>query len=209
MIESWRANFKTPAPAFFGYIELSTWCAGPAVALLRDAQYAAVALGGVGFGVNADHGAGCNIHPPNKKFCATRLAKSALALQYGQAAPWKSPSYAGAAAGAGTATITLSDVSAAGLVLLPSANAGTVNCTDPKIAGSCAWAALQFDDAARSWVNASVALTADAQGIVLAAPPPAGATKVVATQYAYNAVPFMTVYRADADLPVRGWMRDI
>lgn len=191
-------------------IELSTWCDGPAVALLRDAQYAAVALGGVGYGVNADHGAGCNIHPPDKKFCAKRLARSALALQYGQAAAqWKSPNYAGATAGAASATIALSDVPAAGLVLLPSANAGTVNCSDPKVAGSCAWAALQFDDAARSWVNASVSLTADARGIVLAAPPPSGATKVVATQYAYNAVPFMTAYRADADLPVRGWLRAV
>ena len=210
MIQSWRAAFKTPASAFFGYIELSTWCAGPAVSLLRDAQYAAVTLQNAGFAVNADHGAGCNIHPPPKQFCAKRLAKSALALQYGQAVAWISPSYASATAGAGSATIALTDVAAAGLVLLPSANAGTVNCTDAKTgAASCTWAALQFDDAAKSWVNATVGLTPDAQGIVLTAPPPAGATKVVATQYAYNAIPFMTVYRADADLPVRGWLRAV
>ena len=40
----------------------------------------------VGYATNADHGAGCNIHPPPKQYCATRLANSALALQYEQAA---------------------------------------------------------------------------------------------------------------------------
>jgi len=210
MIQSWRTVFNVPAPAFFGYIELSTWCDGVPVALLRDAQYAAVALGGVGYALNADHGAGCNIHPPDKKFCAKRLAKSALALAYGQAAPWRSPTYASATAtGAGSATIALADVGAAGLALRASANAGTVDCAAAGTKGSCAWAALQFNDAAKTWVNATVSLTADAQGMVLTAPPPAGATAVVATSYAYNAIPFMTVYRADADLPVRGWSRAI
>lgn len=208
MITSWRALFKVPAPAFFGFVQLSTWCvAGSAIPLLREAQMAALALDGVGYAVNADHGAGCNIHPPPKQHCAKRLAASALAITYGQAAPWLSPSYKSAVGGAASATVALNDVGAAGLVALPSANAGTVNCTAS--AGSCAWAALQFDDAAKTWVNATVSLTADAQSVVLAAPPPAGSTKVIATSYAFGAVPFMTLYRADADLPVREWQETI
>ena len=208
MITSWRNNFKVPAPSYFGFIQLSTWCvAGDPIPLLREAQMAALALGGVGYAVNADHGAGCNIHPPQKQNCGFRLAASALDIQYGQTVPWKSPSYKSAVAGASSATVTLNDVGPAGLVLIPSANAGTVNCTAS--AGSCVWASLQFDDAAKTWVNASVALTSDAQGIVLSAPPPAGSSTVIATSYAFGAIPFMTVYRADADLPVREWMESV
>lgn len=59
MITSWRANFNVPAPAFFGFIQLSTWCSGDAIPIMREAQMAALTLGGVGYGVNADHGAGC------------------------------------------------------------------------------------------------------------------------------------------------------
>ena len=207
MIESWRTNFNVPAPAFFGFIQLSTWCAGDAIPIMREAQMSALAIGGVGYGVNADHGAGCNIHPPPKQFCASRMARSALAITYGQGALWKSPAYASAVAGAGSATITLTDVTAGGLVLQPSANVGTLDCT--KSAGQCGWAALQFNDPAGTWVNATVALTGDAKGIVLTAPPPAGASAVVATSYGWAAVPFMTVYSADADLPVLAWKKNI
>ena len=164
---------------------------------------AAVTLQGAGYAVNSDHGAACNIHPPQKQNCGRRLGNAALALQYKKSVTYKSPSFASAQLGAASATITLNDVTPAGLVLLPSANAGTVNCTASK--GTCAWAALQFDDPANSWVNASVALTADAQGMVLSAPPPAGSSKVTASSYAWGAIPFMTVYLADADLPVRAW----
>ena len=78
-----------------------------------NAQMAARTLPNVGYATNADHGAGCNIHPPakqitgpaatstrqrskkkEKKWCGTRLANSALALQYGHKVAWKSPSFA-------------------------------------------------------------------------------------------------------------------
>lgn len=172
MIQSWRTNFNV-ASAYFGFIQLSTWCvAGDAIPLIRVAQMAAVTTQGAGYAVNADHGAGCNIHPPQKQNCGYRLANSALALQYKKSIAWKSPSYKGAAAGAdsASATIALNDVTPAGLTLKPSANVGTLNCTAS--AGVCAWASLQFNDAKNSWVNATVGVTADGQGMVLAAPPP-------------------------------------
>jgi len=149
MIQSWRTNFGLAADAYFGFIQLSTWCAGDAIPIMRDAQLKALGPG-VGYATNADHGAGCNIHPPPKQYCAARLANSALALAYKQPVTWKSPSYASAVAGAGSATITLNDVTPAGLTLKPSANAGTLNCTAN--AGQCAWASLQFNDAAKRCV---------------------------------------------------------
>jgi hypothetical protein len=150
-------------------------------------------------------GAGANIHPPQKQNCGKRLGNSALALKYKQALTWKSPAFASQVLGAASATVALTDVTAAGLALRPSANAGTIDCT--KAAGVCAWASLQFDDAAATWVNASVALTPDSQGLVLSAQAPAGSTKVVASSYAWGAVPFMTVYLAEpgTDLPVQAW----
>ena len=205
MIQSWRTNFGLSPTAYFGFIQLSTWgVAGDAVPLLRVAQMAAVTTQGAGYAVNADHGAGCNIHPPQKQNCGYRLANSALVLQYGKSMPWKSPSYASATpTSASSVTVTLNDVTPSGLVLLPSANVGTLNCTAS--AGVCAWAALQFDDSGKSWVNATVSLTSDSQGLVLTAPPPSGSTKVTASSYGWGSVPFLTAYLADADLPVQAW----
>merc|ERR1719240_217710 len=100
MIKQWRKSFQNEK-AYFGFVQLSTWCANPdAIAEMRDAQMAAMALPNIGYATNADHGAGCNIHPPSKQYCAQRLAKSALALQYGKAIAWKSPSFASSVASA-------------------------------------------------------------------------------------------------------------
>ena len=52
------------------------------LALLRDAQLAALVLPNVGYATNADHGMGCNIHPAAKQHVATRLANAALAQNY-------------------------------------------------------------------------------------------------------------------------------
>ena len=88
---------------------------------------------------------GATSTPPQKQNCGRRLGNSALALQYKQAVVWKSPSYASAAAGAASATITLQDVPPGGLTLKPSANTGTLDCT--KNANVCAWAALPLASA--------------------------------------------------------------
>ena len=64
MISSWRDAFGQPA-AFFGFVQLSTWCTSNAtnvsIAQMRDAQLAALALPAVGYATNADHGFGCDI----------------------------------------------------------------------------------------------------------------------------------------------------
>ena len=70
----------------------------------------------------------------------------------------------------------------------------------------------QFDDAAKSWVNATVGLTTDKQGMTLSAPAPPGAKSAIATSYGWGAIPMMSVYRADMEgedgqLPVLTWNR--
>merc|ERR1712032_952210 len=96
----------------------------------------------------------------------------------------------------------MGDVTDAGLVLKPPANAEHErDCAalNAKIARTCAWAELQFNDANLSWVNASVAIGADKMTMVLSAVPPSGATGIIASSYGWGAVPMMTVYRADMD----------
>ena len=65
MISSWRTAFGQPE-AYFGFVQLSTWCTPDAsnnasIAQMRDAQLAALVLPGVGYATNADHGFGCDI----------------------------------------------------------------------------------------------------------------------------------------------------
>ena len=80
-------------------------------------QMSALSLPNVGYATNADHGAGCNIHPPPKQYCAKRLASSALALVYKREVMWKSPSFESQTAYASPPSVTVSfnDVSSGGL----------------------------------------------------------------------------------------------
>ena len=156
------------------------------------------------YGTNADFGAGGNIHPPYKQHVGERLANAAMAIVYNKPINWRSPTYLSAKAGAtlGEVTVSLNDVLAVGLTLKPPFNARTAgNCAtaNAKKAGSCAWASVQFDDAKKSWVNATVGLSADKQGMTLSAPAPAGAKAAIATSYGWGSVPMMTVYRADME----------
>ena len=217
MMEQWRRDFGVPG-AFFGIVQLSTWCpkgtAPDALAQIRVSQVASLTRPGDAYATNADHGAGCNIHPPFKQYPGARLARAALSIVYGVpgAAGWRSPTYASAAPGAalGTVAVALRDAPPAGLALLRTPfNAGTAgNCTALNAAtpGTCAWAGVQFNDPAFTWVNASVALSADGAGVVLTASSvPAGATGVTATSYGWGPIPMLTVYSAAANLPVLPW----
>ena len=220
MMAEWRGLFGVPS-AFFGIVQLSTWApagnasgvfAGQAVAQLRVDQLTGLTRPGDAYASNADHGAGSNIHPPFKQFVGRRLTAAALDIVYGKGTAWRHPTYASAvAAGAASLTVSLADAPA-GLVLQPSANAQAAPLAycvsaNAKQPATCAWASLQFDDAARSWVNATVALSADATQLVLTpnGGAPAGATRIVASSYGWGSIPLMTAYRADIDAPVLGW----
>jgi len=158
MITAWRQAFGLPT-AYFGFVQLSTWCCLPPESLpqMREAQMAALALPNVGYATNADHGMGCNIHPAAKQYVGKRLAASALAIAHEQTnVPWRSPTYKSAGRGAVVAgagarsasvaslVVSLNDVGAAGLHTIrphnyhsvgygPSATQQptTVDCTAP------------------------------------------------------------------------------
>ena len=104
MIRSWREAFRDEneekdeeEELFFGFVQLSTWCVPnrtESIPRMREAQMSALdLLPNIGYATNADHGHGCDIHPPSKQHCGKRLGRSALALRYGHRIRWKSPSY--------------------------------------------------------------------------------------------------------------------
>ena len=189
----------------------------------------ALALPRVGYATNADHGAGCNVHPPAKQYCSKRLADSTLALHYGRKIPWRSPSFASSAASVTSTSISvavsLKDVSTAGLTNdVTPYNSGTVyggglvNCTKLNAAqpDTCAWAIIQLESGER--LNATVSVAPGGQKLVLAAPLPKSfsefgarndASIVIATSYAYGAIPMMTAYDKQTGLPVLPWNRTI
>jgi len=221
MITQWRQEFKVPK-AFYAIVQLSTWHPDHAELLpeLRDQQLATEDLipnSNFAWATNADFGAGRNIHPPYKQHPGKRLANAALAINYQRKITWQSPTYASATAtGPGEVSVKLNHVGK-GLMLKPPFNLrAESNCTgrDAENPRTCAWAELQFDDADKTWVNASVTLSSDTTSMVLTAKPPAGAKSIVASSYGWGAVPMMTVYRADMDgddgqLPVLTWKRNL
>merc|ERR1712217_570730 len=217
----WRTEFKVPK-AFYAIVQLSTWHPNPdLLAELRDQQLATEKLipnTNFAYATNADYGAGANIHPPYKQHPGARLANAALSMVYKHPLNWRSPTYSSARlTGAGTVTVTLNDVIDAGLKMKDAFNLQTAgNCAalNAKTPRTCAYAELQFDDVARTWVNASVSIGADKKTIILTASSPAGSKTVLATRYGWGAIPMLTVYRADLDgedaqLPVLPWSRNL
>ena len=218
MIETWRARFEVPK-AYFGYVQLSTWCAG-GIPEMRRAQMEALRLPMVGYATNADHGAGCNIHPPPKQYCGARLGNSALALAYGDARPWKSPSFKSAECTASggpppgpgpppkggkvTVSVTLSDVVGPLTLDVYPANylGGTFNCS-ANPGGTCAWAAVELIG---SKSNASMSI--DGQNLVLTVWAPR-LPAAVNVSYAWGPVPMMNAYDTKTGLPVLPFREEV
>ena len=131
----------------------------------------------IGYATAADHGAGCNIHPPDKRAVGQRLGRSALALQYKHTEiTWRSPTYARATtiisrmernvSSSETTTvydgydvtviIEFHDVGEQGLYLLEDPynnqlDPADFNCTG-HAAGTCAWSSLLLNG--YGWVDA-------------------------------------------------------
>jgi sialate O-acetylesterase len=184
LIQSWRAAFGIPA-AYFGFVQLSTWCkATDGIPRMRAAQMGALHLDDmIGYGTNADHGAGCNIHPPPKQYVGVRLGNSALGIVYKHPAhlhTWKSPSFAGQTAapsqlaGAGaeslTLTINISDVSSeltadvypwnyyeGNVPAGPRTHLFNCSANNGGVNGTvCGWAAILTSEG--EWLNATVSV---------------------------------------------------
>jgi sialate O-acetylesterase len=210
MISAWRKGFQAP-DAYFGFIQLSTWCPARPLGLaeMRQAQMAALNLSKVGYATNADWGQSCNIHPPAKQYCGARLANSALALQYGKKIHWKSPTYAKTEpvmeeTGGPSVVVEFQDVTSGGLYLLETAyNALDKNlkcsATPP---GTCAGAALLLNG--KGWVNATITIK-DTNSVVLTAATGDAKDAIVATSYGWGSIPMMTIYDIGTGLPVLPW----
>lgn len=190
MIEEWRLGFDVPE-AYFGFVQLSTWCPPNPVAMaqLRQAQMKALGLPGkIGYATNADHGLGCNVHPTDKTFCGIRLANSALALQYRHQIEWQSPTYSKASVvlgkidvavevdvdkkmnGGPFVVIEFQDVSDQGLYLLDNPYNNRLdpkqfNCTT-KIEGTCAGPMVLLNGEI-GWVDATVELQANGKSVIM------------------------------------------
>eukprot|EP00797_Seminavis_robusta_P034174 Sro80_g043100.2 (222) ;mRNA; f:62557-63222 len=221
MIQAWRDGFKQP-DAYFGFVQLSTWCppTPEAVPLLRQSQMAALKLNNVGYSTNADMGAGCNIHPPPKQFCGYRLGKSALAIQYGHPIHWKSPSYSKAKStvdrkhkkkpkGKPSVVVQFQDISSSGLYLLKTpynAQVKDFSCKG-KPAGTCAGAAVLLNG--KGWVDASISIKSNTTVTLTASTGDSRKDSIVATSYGWGSVPMMTIYDKATDLPVLPWNEKI
>lgn len=218
MITAWRKSFRDPN-AFFGFVQISTWCNwGLGVPELREAQLAAASLNNVGFATNADHGAGCNIHPSDKQYIGARLGDAALALEYNQNIAWKSPSYSSAEVDMSNSdvvsvTIALQDVSKQGLTtdIYPYnyAHMSPEQCVEHNANNTlvCAWAAVQL--ASGEWVNATVNVDTSGKALTLTAPLSKGHSGAIATAYGWGPVPMLNAYDQGSQLPVLPWNRSV
>ena len=214
MISAWREAFKVPK-AYFGFIQLSTWCATLVPEMRATQMQAFEKLENIGYATNADHGAGCNIHPPPKQFCGYRLGDSALKIVYDFPKAWQSPNMtsqtfvAGSGSGsAPSAIITVESVSETGLTTIAKPyNEGTVDCKER--ASDCAWASLKLSDG--TWADAAISVNSDRKGLTFKPARNVTAAQTgapTATAYGWGANPMMTVYDAETDLPLLPWNSD-
>jgi sialate O-acetylesterase len=120
MISTWRDLWRQGNFPFY-WVQLADFQAeldAPAEsawAELREAQTMALALTNTGEAVIIDAGEGRDIHPRDKQTVANRLARLALANDYGYNMASQSPRYASMETTGNTITLTFDHVSPAGL----------------------------------------------------------------------------------------------
>lgn len=98
LINNWRTLWKQPDMPFY-FVQLSGFMQPVNVqpasewAALRNAQTAALSLPNTAMAVTTDLGNPTDIHPADKHNVADRLARIALARDYGKQIEWAAPSY--------------------------------------------------------------------------------------------------------------------
>jgi len=229
LVRDWRARLAD-AGLFFVVQQLHAWLhtADVGLPVFRHGQLKALGEPRVEMPVAFDGGdpaaamagqPGGTVHS-HLKFIPGRRAAAALAGGlYGLPVAFRAPAYAdavavsrsNATATALAVTVSFSDVTAAGLVLRgwePDSNSSHCPTERAIPLASCDWFAIQTNDGATTWHNASVALTADRRGVVLTAVAPQPGLAVVATRFGWADWPVVTVYTAEG-LPVQTWNKPL
>jgi len=115
MISEWRKAWGQGDFSFY-WVQLADYMAevdqpgDSAWAELREAQTATLALPKTGQAVIYDVGEGRDIHPRDKQTVGKRLARIALAQDYGMAIAYQSPRFASMEVAGNKATLTFTDV---------------------------------------------------------------------------------------------------
>ena len=120
MIKTWRQHWQQGDFPFY-WVQLADFKQeapeprDSAWAELREAQSMALSLPNTGQAVIIDAGEGRDIHPRDKETVANRLARIALARDYGVEMAWQSPSYDSMRIDGNAISIQLKHVSEGGL----------------------------------------------------------------------------------------------
>ena len=93
MIKNWRNDWQNDFPFYFVQIAPYNYSQGEQSQYLREAQLQALAVPKTGMAVTLDIGNASNIHPSNKTDVGERLARWALAKDYGKKIPFSGPIY--------------------------------------------------------------------------------------------------------------------
>ena len=235
LVSSWRARFASPS-AWFGVVQLSTWSSnGPEdnemVAVARDVQLRAAPEAGLAHvttasGVDGGDPTG-TVHTRCKLDLGKRLAAGALLDLFGLGAPGDAmgPVFASSAVGGGAAGLMSVTVrfappfDAAGSLRLvaPGADDGQLCSSPSNVSTACPTGipsalcvGFQLQDAASgAWWNATAALSAAGDALVLTAVgAPAGAA-ANATSSGWGLWPISLLYGAEGNAPAFPWRRAI
>ena len=93
MINNWRSNWNNEFPFYFVQIAPFSYSPGEESQRLREAQLQSLSVPKTGMAVTLDIGNAKNIHPSNKTAVGERLARWALANDYGKKVAYSGPKF--------------------------------------------------------------------------------------------------------------------
>lgn len=93
MIKNWRSDWGKDFSFYYVQIAPFNYSAGEQSQFLREAQLQSLSVPKTGMAVTLDIGNASNIHPSNKTAVGERLARWALAKEYGKKIPYSGPVY--------------------------------------------------------------------------------------------------------------------
>lgn len=233
LIRDWRAQLADPS-LFFVVQQLHAWLhtADIGLATFRQAQLKALMLPRVAMTTAFDGGdpaaamagqPGGTVHSHLKFIPGRRTAAALAGALYGRpATTWRNPAYGEAVARESSnsthtsltveVAMAAGTLGAGGLQLRgwePESNSSHCPTERAVNATSCSWFEVQTNDSAFTWHNASVALSADGQRVILSVVAPQPGLAAVATRFGWSDWPVVTVYSVDGNLPLMTWNKPI